>query len=189
MKPKYGRVTKQIIEELTSIVGKGNILTEKEQMEDYSRDEMPLVKPRAPQVVVKPTDTGSVAKLLEFANQKRIPVTPRGGGTGISGGCIPIYGGIVLSLERMNHILEIDKDNFVAVVEAGVTLSDLYSQLEQYSLYYPVYPGELTDTIGGTVGTNAGGMNAVKYGVTRHNILELEAVLPNGDIIEVVANS
>jgi len=184
METKYGEITPEIIKQITSIVGKENILTQKEQMEDYSRDEMPLVKPHAPQVVAKPTSTRAVAELLRFANKKKIPVTPRGGGTGLSGGCIPIYGGIVLSLEQMNRIIEIDEDNFVADVEAGVTLTDLYSKLEQYGLYYPVYPGELTATIGGTIGTNAGGMNAVKYGVTRHNILELEVVLPNGDIIQ-----
>ncbi len=95
-----------------------------------------------------------------------------------------MYGGILLSLERMKRILGIDRENFVAVVEPGVTLADLYNQVEQQGLYYPVYPGEMTATIGGNVATNAGGMNAVKYGVTRHNVLGLEAVLPNGEIIK-----
>ncbi len=184
MKTKYGSVTRQIIEELMTIVGRDNISTKEHEIEGYSCDEMPLAKPYAPQVIVKPTDTHLVAKLLEFANKKRIPVTPRGAGTGVSGGCIPIYGGILLSLERMNQILEIDRDNFAAVVEAGVTLSDLHNQVEQQGLYYPLYPGEMTATIGGNVATNAGGMNAVKYGVTRHNTLGLEAVLPNGEIIK-----
>jgi len=184
MKSKYGKITPQAIKELTTIVGKDNILTEKHELEGYSCDEMPLPKPHIPQVVVKPTDTHSIARLLEFANKRRIPVTPRGAGTGVSGGCIPVYGGILLSLERMNRILEIDRDNFTAVVEPGVTLSDLYNEVEQQGLYYPLYPGEMTATIGGNVATNAGGMNAIKYGVTRHNILGLEAVLPNGDIIK-----
>jgi len=184
MKRKYGRVTRQTIEELTTIVGKANISTDKSEMEGYSYDETPLVKRYFPQVVVKPGNTGAVAKLLAFANGKRIPVTPRGAGTGVSGGCIPVYGGILLSLERMNRILEIDRENFVAVVEPGVTLSELINQVEQQGLYYPLYPGEMTATIGGNVATNAGGMNAVKYGVTRHNVLGLEAVLPNGEIIQ-----
>jgi len=184
MKSKYGKITPQAIKELTTIVGKDNILTEKHELEGYSCDEMPLPKPHIPQVVVKPTDTHSIARLLEFANKRRIPVTPRGAGTGVSGGCIPVYGGILLSLERMNRILEIDRENFTAVVEPGVTLSDLYNEVEQQGLYYPLYPGEMTATIGGNVATNAGGMNAIKYGVTRHNILGLEAVLPNGDIIK-----
>ena len=184
MKGKYGRVTEQIIKELTTIVGRGNISTKEHEIEGFSCDEMPLAKPYAPQVIVKPTDTHSIAKLLAFASKKKIPVTPRGAGTGISGGCVPIYGGILLSLERMNRILKIDGDNFVAVVEPGVTLSDLFNEVEQQGLYYPIHLGEMTATIGGTVATNAGGMNAVKYGVTRHHILGLEAVLPNGEVIK-----
>jgi glycolate oxidase len=183
MKSKYGRITSQTIKEVTAIVGKGGIITDKDAMDGYSHDESPITKPHAPQVVVKPGDSQTVAKLLVLANKKRIPVTPRGGGTGLSGGCIPLYGGIVLSLERMNRILEIDRENFVAVVEPGVTLSQLYNETEQYGLYYPVYPAEMNATIGGNIATNAGGMNAVKYGVTRYNVLGLEAVLPNGEII------
>ncbi len=183
MKRKYGRITHQTVEELTTIVGGNNISTNKSEMEGYSSDEAPLAKRHLPQVMVRPVDAASIAKLLAFASAERIPVTPRGGGTGLSGGCIPIYGGIVLSMERMNRILEIDEDNFVAVVEPGVTLSELRNQVESQGLYYPVYPGEMTATIGGNVATNAGGMNAVKYGVTRHHILGLEAVLPNGESI------
>jgi len=184
MKGKYGRVTEPIIKELATIMGRDNISTKEHEIEGYSCDEMPLAKPYAPQVIVKPTDTRSIAKLLAFASKKKIPVTPRGGGTGLSGGCVPIYGGILLSLERMNRILKIDRDNFVAVVESGVTLSDLHNEVEQQGLYYPIYTGEMTATIGGNVATNAGGMNAVKYGVTRHHILGLEAVLPNGEVIK-----
>lgn len=183
MQSKYGRVTRQTIEQLTAILGGDGILTEKDTMEGYSCDEMPFPKAHAPSVVVRPSDSLSVAKILDFANRNRIPVTPRGGGTGLSGGCIPVFGGILLSTERMNRILEVDRDNFVAVVEPGVTLSDLYNQVEQHGLYYPLYPGEMSATIGGNVATNAGGMNAVKYGVTRHNVLGLEAVLPSGEII------
>jgi len=184
MKSQYGSVTRQTIKELAAIVGADSISTRAHEIEGYSYDETPLVKPYAPQVIVKPADARSVAKLLEFAGKNRIPVTPRGAGTGVSGGCIPIYGGILLSLERMNQILEIDGDNFVAVVEPGVTLADLHNEVEKHGLYYPLYPGEMTATVGGNVATNAGGMNAVKYGVTRHNILGLEAVLPNGGIIK-----
>ncbi len=183
MKDRYGRLTERTIGELIDIVGKDNIFTEKDQLEGYSYDETPLARPSAPQVVVKPTHDHLIARLLRFANKERVPVTPRGAGTGLSGGCVPIYGGIVLSLERMNRVLEIDRENFVAVVEPGVTLSDLCNQAEQQGLYYPLYPGEMSATIGGNAATNAGGMNAIKYGVTRHNILGLEAVLPNGEII------
>ena len=159
---RYGKVTDDLVAALTEIVGGKNVLTGDER-ENYSRDEMPRSKPFLPEVVVKPEDTGSVARILKLANEKNIPVTPRGGGTGLSGGAVPIYGGIVLSLERMNRILEIDKDNFVATVEPGVTLSDFYQAVEEHGLYYPLYPGELSATIGGNVATNAGGMRAVKY--------------------------
>ena len=183
MKRKYKRMTPQIIEELAAIVGGNNISADITDMEGYSCDEAPLAEHYAPQVVVKPADAGAVSRLLTFANEKIIPVTPRGAGTGLSGGCLPIYGGIVLSLERMNRILEIDGDKFVSVVEPGVTLSQLRDQLDKQGLAYPIYSGEMAASIGGNVATNAGGMNAVKYGVTRHHILGLEVVLPNGEII------
>jgi len=179
----YGKVTDNLVGLLTEIVGAKNVLTGDER-ENYSRDETAKLKPVLPDVVVKPKDTGSVAKILKLANERNIPVTPRGGGTGLSGGAVPIYGGIVLSLERMNRILEIDEDNFVATIEPGVTLSDLYQAVGEHGLYYPLYPGEMSATIGGNVATNAGGMRAVKYGVTRHFVLGLEAVLANGETIQ-----
>ena len=167
MNNKYGRVTDQTIDEITAIVGSQNILTDTQDMEGYSSDETPHATSYAPQIVVKPTDKYSVARLLAYASENRIPVTPRGAGTGLSGGCVPVHGGILLSLEKMNRILEIDRDNFVAVTEPGVTLSDLCYQIEQQGLYYPLYPGEMTATIGGNIATNAGGMNAIKYGQLR----------------------
>ena len=178
----YGKTTSDVLASLTGIVGDKNVLIGDER-ENYARDEAINVKPVLPDVVVKPEDTSSVAKILKLANERRIPVTPRGGGTGVVGGAVPACGGIVLSLERMNKILEIDKDNFVATVEAGVILTDLYQAVEEQGLYYPLYPGETSASIGGNVATNAGGMRAVKYGVTRHFVLGLEAVLPSGEII------
>jgi len=183
MKPEYGEVTTQIIEELSSLLGRDNVYADKSDLEAYSRDETPLIEGNLPQVVVKPRDTASVVKLMAFAAEERIPVTPRGAGTGLSGGCVPVYGGILLSMERMNRVLEINGDNFTATVEPGVTLADLTAEVELQGLCYPLYPGEMTATIGGNVATNAGGMNAVKYGVTRHNILGLEAVLPGGQTL------
>jgi len=180
---KYGQLTPALIAKLKKIIGETNVLTQEEEREKYTCDEMPVPKPHLPDVVVKPTDTESVAKVMVFANEHKIPVTPRGGGTGLVGGAVPIFGGILLSLERMNKIIEIDTHNFVAVVEAGVTLSDLYKAAEEHGLYYPVYPGETNATVGGTVATNAGGMRAVKYGVTRHFVLGLTAVLSSGQII------
>ncbi len=183
MKDRYGKIVDRTIEELAGIVGKENLYTDKDQIEGYAIDEMPMPEPYLPRLVIKPDSKHSVIKLLEYANRNRIPVTPRGAGTGLSGGCVPLYGGILLSLERMNRIIEINRKNFVAVVEPGVILSDLCTEVEQNGLYYPLYPGEMTATVGGNIATNAGGMTAVKYGVTRHNVLGLEAIIPSGGII------
>jgi glycolate oxidase len=184
MESRYRKLTAHAIKELIVIVGKDNVLTEEDELEAYSRDEMPLAEPHIPQIVVKPTNTKSIAGLMKFAHKNRIPITPRGAGTGLSGGCVPIYGGILLSLERMNKLLEIDQENSVAVAQAGLPLSELLSQVEQQGFHYPLHPGEMTATIGGNISTNAGGMNAIKYGVTRHNVLGLEAVTPSGEIIK-----
>jgi glycolate oxidase len=178
----YEKVTDEVISLLTEIVGDGNVLTGDER-KNYDRDEMPGVEPSLPEVVVKPENADSVAGVLRLANEKKIPVTPRGAGSGLSGGAVPVYGGIVLSTEKMNRILEIDRDNFVAVVEPGVILSKFYEAAEEQGLFYPPYPGETSATLGGNVATNAGGMRAVKYGVTRQGVLGLEAVLATGEII------
>jgi glycolate oxidase len=122
--------------------------------------------------------------ILKLACLNKIPVTPRGKGTGLSGGAVPVFGGISLSLERLNKILEIDEANFSATAESGVILADLCKAVEERGLYYPIYPGETSASIGGNVATNAGGMRAVKYGVTRNFVLGLEAVLPTGEIIQ-----
>jgi len=179
---KYNRVSGEVIRRLEGIVGEENVLSE--HLKDYGHDESYLVEWTPPEVVVKPKSRAEVAEVLKLADREIIPVTPRGGGTGLSGGAVPIYGGILLSLERMNRILEIDEENFVAVVEAGVVLGELYKAVEERGLYYPVYPEEEGATLGGNVATNAGGMKAVKYGVTRNYIMGLEAVLPGGTVIE-----
>ena len=189
----YGKLNQDLIRELETITGSGSIITDREAMEDYSRDESPHAVHRYPDAVVKPEDSDAVSRIMAFAAKHKIPVTPRGGGTGLSGGCIPVRGGILLSLEKMDRIIEINGENFTAVTGPGVTMADLCAAIEEQGLYYPLYPGEMTATIGGTVATNAGGMNAVRYGVTRNNILGLEAVLTNGDIVrtggEFVKNS
>ncbi len=126
-----------------------------------------------------------MSQVLTYANDHHIPVTFRGQGTGLSCGAVPLYGGIVLSFERMNRILEIDEDNLVAVVEPGVVLLTLREELSQYGLFYPADPGERTSAIGGNVATNAGGMNGVKYGNTRQYIVGLEAVLASGAVLQL----
>jgi len=172
------------LEELEAIVGNGNVLSGDRIDESYKHDESLTTAPEAPGFVVRPVSTDQVARLLAFANAHGIAVTTRGAGTGLSGGATPRPGGILLSLERMNRIVEIDTANHVAVVEAGVTLSQLDEETAKHGLVYPIFPGENSATIGGNVATNAGGMRAVKYGVTRTQVLGLEAVLPSGEIVK-----
>jgi glycolate oxidase len=133
--------------------------------------------------VVRPGSTDEVAGVLRVADENRIPVIARGSGTGLSGASVPRPDGILVSFERMNQILEIDTDNHVAVVQPGVTLEELDRTTHDHGLVYPVFPGENSASLGGNVATNAGGMRAVKYGVTRHQVLALEAVLATGEVI------
>ncbi len=169
--------------QFAEIVGDKNMLTGDAISEDYTHDEALTATPQKPAYVVKPATAEEVAKLLKVASEQRIPVTARGSGCGLSGAAQPVDGGLVISFERMNAVLEVDADNHVAVVQPGVTLTQLDAMTAEVGLSYTVYPGELSSSVGGNVGTNAGGMRAVKYGVTRHNVLGLEAVLPTGEII------
>ncbi|MFD9961335.1 FAD-binding oxidoreductase [Amycolatopsis sp. NPDC058986] len=168
---------------LAGIVGDKNLLVGEAISEDYGHDEALSFEPRMPAYVAKPSTAEEVAELLKAASELGIPVTARGSATGISGGCRPEADGLVVSFERMNAVLEVDTVNHVAVVQPGVTLSELDAKTTAAGLGYTVYPGELSASVGGNVGTNAGGMRAVKYGVTRHNVLGLQAVLPTGEII------
>ncbi|UCE22807.1 MAG: FAD-binding oxidoreductase, partial [Candidatus Aminicenantes bacterium] len=139
----YRKVTQEIIGKLEKIVGQKNLIFDPEKMEDYSHDEFSLRDiANMPELVVKPGKTEEVAEILHLANEENIPVTPRGGATGMAGGCVPFYGGIVLSLENMNRILEVDLDNQMAVVEAGVMLSEFYEAVEEAGLFFPPHPGE-----------------------------------------------
>jgi glycolate oxidase len=180
----YTRLSPELINDLAAIAGAANLSVSDADLINYAIDETSCAVPCSPEIIIKPTDTDMVSRVLSFARKHKIPVTPRGAGTGLSGGAIPIYGGILLSLEQMNRILQIDRENFVATVEAGVSLSQLNEELIKYDLCYPVRIGEMSATVGGNIATNAGGMNAVKYGVTRHQVLGLEAVLASGRIIE-----
>lgn len=179
----YNKVTQDIIERLRQIVGPGNVITGSEQLEDYTHDEIPDLK-SIPEAAVKAKSVDQIAQLLILANEQKIPVTPRGGGTGLSGGAVPVRGGIILSLEKMDKILEIDADNFMTVVEPGVITGKLQEEVEKLSLFYPPDPSSLDScTIGGNVAENAGGPRAFKYGVTRDYVCGLEAVLPTGEVI------
>ncbi len=135
--------------------------------------------------LVFPVSTQEVSDVLRFAWKYRIPVTPRGAGTNLVGSTVPLYRGIILDLSRMNHILEVDEESFHATVEPGVVLKDFQAHVESLGLFYPPDPGEKTATIGGNIATNAGGMRAVKYGVTRDYVRALEVVLADGRVITV----
>src|SRR5271166_5515185 len=165
------------------IVGHHNLLTGDAIPEDYFHDEVLTTAPQKPAYVAKPACAEEVSQLLKAASDDGVPVTARGSGTGLSGAAIPREGGLVISFERMNAVLEVDTTNQVAVVQPGVTLTDLDAATVDAGLQYTVYPGELSSSVGGNVGTNAGGMRAVKYGVARNNVLGLQAVLPTGEII------
>ena len=171
------------VELFAGVVGAEHVQVGDAIKDDYAHDEALTADPQRPLAVVAPASADEVAAVVRLADEHGIPVTARGSGTGMSGGCIPRPDGIVVSFERMNRILEIDTDNFVAVVEPGVQLDQLDAELAPLGLVYPVFPGEYSASLGGNVGTNAGGMRAVKYGVTRHHVLGLEAVLPSGEVI------
>ena len=151
--------------------------------EDYSHDELGGAK-KMPDVVVKVLSTEEVSRIMKYAYENNIPVTPRGSGTGLVGAAVPIHGGIVIDLTNMNQILELDEENLTLTLEPGVLLMEISKYVEEHDLFYPPDPGEKTATIGGNINTNAGGMRAVKYGVTRDYVRGMEVVLPNGEVVE-----
>ncbi|OBI30459.1 FAD-binding protein [Mycobacterium sp. E1386] len=167
----------------SEIVGEHNLLTGDAIPEDYWHDEVLTKPPQRPAYVAKPATAEEVSQLLKAASDNGVPVTARGSGTGLSGAAIPRADGLLISFERMNAVLEVDTTNQVAVVQPAVTLTELDAATAETGLRYMVHPGELSSSVGGNVGTNAGGMNAVKYGIARHNVLGLQAALPTGELI------
>ncbi len=181
----YNKVTPQIVEILQKIVGAQNCLTTQDKLEPFSHDETPIFC-AMPEVVVKVENTKQVSEIMNLANDEMIPVTPRSGGTGLSGGAIPIFGGIVISFERMNKIKEIDIENSMVVVEPGIITGELGRVLERYNLFFPPDPVSIDSCcIGGNIAECAGGPKAVKYGVTRNYVMGLEIVLPDGSITKL----
>ena len=168
---------------LSDALGGDRVLTGDAIGDDYASDEALTAVATMPAAVVLPQSTADVATALRICDEQRVPVTARGSGTGLSGAAVPVAGGVVVSFERMRRVVEIDTANHVAVVQPGVTLAELDEVTSQHGLVYPVLPGEYSASLGGNVATNAGGMRAVKYGVTRHQVLGLEAVLANGEVI------
>jgi glycolate oxidase len=184
----YNKLTNEIVEELKKIVGANNVIyDDPDALEAYSHDEVAEKHyAHMPEAVVKPSSAEEIAQIVRLANKYKIPITPRGAGSGLSGGAVPVYGGIVLSVERMNRILEIDKENLVVVVEPGVVTNEINNAVKEYGLFYAGYPMSVeTCYIGGNVAENAGGGRAVKYGVTGRYVIGLEVVTPTGDIVHL----
>jgi len=180
------KITPAIRASLEAVVGPGNAFSDADRTFDYGHDEFSMTEiAHQPDLVVRPGTTAEVAAVVKIAGVHGIPVTPRGGATGLCGGCVPVCGGIVLSLERMNRVLEVDADNQMAVTEAGVRLSDFTRVVEEGGLYFPPHPGDESAMMGGLVATNAGGSRAVKYGTIRNYVRGLEFVTPAGDVLRL----
>jgi glycolate oxidase len=178
------KITPDVRAAVASAVGAANVLSDADKIVDYGHDEFSLKEiAHDPELVVRPGTTKEVAAVLRIASTHGIPVTPRGGATGLCGGCVPVRGGIVLSLERMDRVLEIDADNQMAVTEAGVRLSDFTKAVEEGGLYFPPHPGDESAMMGGLVATNAGGSRAVKYGTIRNYVRGLEFVTAAGEVL------
>ena len=168
---------------LAVIVGEANVHVDAKAVTAYGTDALKRGHPA--DAVVLPADTSQVAKVVTACLEHRVPFVPRGGGTGYTGGAVPLHGGVVISLERMNRIVEIDEANLIAIVEPNVITGDLQAAVEQVGLFYPPDPASLhTCVIGGNVAECAGGPRAFKYGTTKQYVLGLEAVLPTGEVIE-----
>ncbi|GAB4448526.1 MAG: FAD-linked oxidase C-terminal domain-containing protein [Bacteroidia bacterium] len=189
MKNNFHKITSADIDFFKTVVGNENVLTDKNALYDYAHDETENLM-FYPEIVVFPSSTNEVSQILKYCNQHLIPVTTRGAGTSLSGGALPVCGGLVLSTRKFNCILKIDANNFQAIVEPGVINYDLQKALEPYQLFYPPDPASWQIcTIGGNVAHASGGPKAVKYGTTRDYILNLEVVLANGEIIWTGANT
>ena len=174
-----------LIKQFISIVGAEASLIDDESRALYARDETEDLS-FPPDLILKPSTPLQVSEILKLANTHLIPVTPRGGGTGLSGGALAVHGGIILSMERFNRILEIDERNFQAVIEPGVITQTFQEAVEARGLYYPPDPASRGSChIGGNLAECSGGPRAVKYGVTKDYVLGIEAVLPTGEIINV----
>jgi len=176
------------VEELQDIVGKDWVVTNREQMARYLADETADAirpKPAEKVVLVKPASAAEVAQILKLANSYKTPVFVRGGGTGICGGAVPIADGLLLSTERLDKVIEVDKDNLMVVVESGVPFGNMLKAVEEAGLFFPPHPGDEGAHVGGLVACNAGGTRAVKYGVIRNFVRGLEVVLPTGEIVNM----
>ena len=172
-----------LIQELSGIVGEGHLMAAQGELADFSADATKIS--HMPDAVVFPENSEQISRILRLATENGFPVVPRGAGTGMSGGAVPVHGGVVLAMDRLNQILAIDRDNLTAKAEPGVITADLQQAVEAVDLFYPPDPASLkVSTLGGNIAECAGGLRAVKYGVTRDYVLGLTIVLPTGEIIK-----
>ena len=182
------KITSNHIQSFKAIVGESNVFIDDETLDFFSRDETEILQ-FLPEVVIKPKTAEEISAIMKICNQDLIPVTPRGAGTGLSGGALPQFGGVVLSTERMNTIINIDERNLQVTTEPGVITEVLMNAVKEKGLFYPPDPSSRGSCfIGGNVAENSGGPKAVKYGVVKDYVLNLEVVLPNGEIIWTGAN-
>ena len=178
---EYNKLTPEIIAQLEA-AAPGHIVTGADINADYARDEMPIYGESMPEAALLATSTEEIAAVVKICNENKIPVTTRGAGTGLVGGCVPVYGGIIIDTLKMKSILEYDLENFSVTIQPGVLLQTLADDALTHGMLYPPDPGEKLATVGGNVATNAGGMRAVKYGATRDYVLAMKVVLPTGEI-------
>ena len=179
--PTYNKLTPELINQIKAAV-KGTVYEGSDINEDYMKDEMPIYGTRMPDLAVVAQSTEDVAAIVKICNKNKIPVTPRGAGTGLVGAAVPVAGGVLIDMSKMNRILSYDLDNMVVTIEPGVLLQDLANDCGNQGLMYPPDPGEKLACVGGNVATNAGGMRAVKYGTTRDYVRAMTVVLPTGEI-------
>jgi glycolate oxidase len=186
---EFTKITQSILDLISEAIGAENVFIDEDSFQKYGHDETEDLK-FSPEVVVKPTNTSSVAALMKICNQYKVPVTPRGGGTGLSGAALPIYGGVLLSMEKFKSIIEIDIENLQATLEPGVITEEFINAAAEKGLLYPVDPSSKGSCfIGGNVAHGSGGPRVVKYGTIREYILNLEVVLPTGEVIWTGANT
>ena len=176
----YNRLTPEILAEIEKV--SAHVTAGDKVNPDYARDEMPIYGTHMPEVAVQPRSTEEVAAVMKICYENAIPVTPRGAGTGLTGGAVPVLGGVLIDMSKMNRIIGYDMENLVVRVEAGVLLKELADDAKGRGLLYPPDPGEKYACLGGNVATNAGGMRAVKYGATRDYVRAMTVVLPTGEI-------
>ena len=184
----FKKISKDDIEYFTSVVGGASVLTNTEALTAVASDETEDLT-YLPEVVLRPSTVEEISKILKYCNGKKIPVTTRGAGTGLSGGALPVHAGVVLDTKRLNKIIELDTNNFQVTTEPGVITQELQEYIQKHGLFYPPDPASKGSCfIGGNVAENSGGPKAVKYGVVKDYVLNLEVVLPNGDIMWTGAN-